>query len=40
MIVSGDEGLDELSLAGGNEVADVRGDNFEMKRVDASHRRS
>lgn len=36
MIVSGDEGLDELSLAGGNEVADVRGDSFEMKRVDAS----
>ena len=23
MIVSGDEGLDELSLAGGNEIADV-----------------
>ncbi len=36
MIVSGDEGLDELSLAGGNEVADVRGNEFEMKRVDAS----
>ena len=36
MIVSGDEGLDELSLAGGNEVADVRGNDFEMKRVDAS----
>lgn len=36
MIVSGDEGLDELSLAGGNEVADVRGDDVEMKRVDAS----
>lgn len=36
MIVSGDEGLDELSLAGGNEVADVCGDDFEMKRVDAS----
>lgn len=36
MIVSGDEGLDELSLAGGNEVADVRGDSFEMKRIDAS----
>ena len=36
MIVSGDEGLDELSLAGGNEVADVRGTDFEMKRVDAS----
>lgn len=36
MIVSGDEGLDELSLAGGNEVADVRGEQFEMKRIDAS----
>ncbi len=36
MIVSGDEGLDELSLAGGNEVADVRGNSFEMQRVDAS----
>lgn len=36
MIVSGDEGLDELSLAGGNEVADVTGNDFEMKRVDAS----
>ena len=36
MIVSGDEGLDELSLAGGNEVADVIGNDFEMKRVDAA----
>ena len=36
MIVSGDEGLDELSLAGGNELADVRGADFEMRRVDAS----
>lgn len=36
MIVSGDEGLDELSLAGGNEVADVRGTDFEMRRIDAS----
>lgn len=35
MIVSGDEGLDELSLAGGNEVADVTGNSFEMKRVSA-----
>lgn len=34
-IVSGDEGLDELSLAGGNELADVRGDDFEMKRINA-----
>jgi len=36
MIVSGDEGLDELSLAGGNEVADVVGSEFEMRRFDAS----
>ncbi|WP_095011079.1 anthranilate phosphoribosyltransferase [Tsuneonella mangrovi] len=35
LIVSGDEGLDELSLAGGNEVADVRGNDFEMRRLDA-----
>src|SRR5690606_15166436 len=35
-VVSGDEGLDELSLAGGNEVADVRGDAVRMKRVDAA----
>ncbi|MEZ5695983.1 MAG: anthranilate phosphoribosyltransferase [Sphingomonadaceae bacterium] len=34
-IASGDEGLDELSLAGGNEVADVTGDSFEMRRVSA-----
>ncbi|MFA6220409.1 MAG: anthranilate phosphoribosyltransferase [Erythrobacter sp.] len=34
-IVSGDEGLDELSLAGGNELADVTGHEFAMKRVDA-----
>ena len=27
-IVSGDEGLDELSLAGGNELADVAGSDF------------
>jgi len=32
MIVSGDEGLDELSLAGGNEVADITGDTVLMKR--------
>ena len=36
-IVSGDEGLDELSLAGGNELADVKGDDFEMRRVIAVH---
>ena len=34
-VVSGDEGLDELSLTGGNEVADVRGAEVRMKRVDA-----
>ena len=32
-VVSGDEGLDELSLAGGNECADVRLDTVAMKRV-------
>ncbi|TNE58211.1 MAG: anthranilate phosphoribosyltransferase [Sphingomonadales bacterium] len=36
LIVSGDEGLDELSLAGGNELADVAGNDFEMRRVDAA----
>jgi len=35
LIVSGDEGLDELSLAGGNEVAIVTGHAFSMERVDA-----
>lgn len=35
-IVSGDEGLDELSLAGGNELAVVEGHAFEMKRIDAA----
>jgi anthranilate phosphoribosyltransferase len=35
-IVSGDEGLDELSLAGGNELAEVAGHDFEMHRVDAA----
>lgn len=35
-IVSGDEGLDELSLAGGNELADVADGDFTMKRVDAT----
>ncbi|MEP1606030.1 MAG: anthranilate phosphoribosyltransferase, partial [Marinomonas sp.] len=33
LIISGDEGLDELSLAGGNEVAEVRGNNFQMMRI-------
>ena len=36
LIVSGDEGLDELSLAGGNEVAVVTGNAFRMERVDAA----
>lgn len=36
LIVSGDEGLDELSLAGGNEVAVVTGHAFTMERIDAS----
>jgi len=36
LIVSGDEGLDELSLAGGNEVAVVTDHSFSMERVDAS----
>ncbi|MCA1661672.1 MAG: anthranilate phosphoribosyltransferase, partial [Novosphingobium sp.] len=36
MIVSGDEGLDELSLAGGNELADVIGGDFEMHRLDCA----
>lgn len=36
LIVSGDEGLDELSLAGGNEVAQVTGNAFVMQRLDPS----
>ncbi len=35
LIVAGDEGLDELSLAGGNEVAVVTGHSFTMTRIDA-----
>ena len=35
-IASGDEGLDELSLAGGNELAVVEGHDFEMRRIDAA----
>ena len=35
-IASGDEGLDELSLAEGNELADVRGRAFELRRVDCT----
>lgn len=37
LVVSGDEGLDELSLAGGNEVADVRGHYASMKRIEPEH---
>ncbi|KWV93026.1 anthranilate phosphoribosyltransferase [Erythrobacter sp. YT30] len=33
LIVSGDEGLDELSLAGGSEAAWVKGNSFEMRRL-------
>lgn len=37
MIVSGDEGLDELSLAGGNDVAEVKGhDLLAMRRLTAA----
>lgn len=36
LIVSGDEGLDELSLAGGNEIAVVGPDGFVMQRVTAA----
>jgi anthranilate phosphoribosyltransferase len=35
-VVSGDEGLDELSLAGGNELAEVVAGEVRMKRVDAA----
>ena len=35
-IVSGDEGLDELSLAGGNTLADVSGGKVTMRRIEAS----
>lgn len=33
LVVSGDEGLDELSLAGGNEAAEVKGSEVAMHRV-------
>jgi anthranilate phosphoribosyltransferase len=33
LVVSGDEGLDELSLAGGNEMAEVRNGELSMRRV-------
>jgi len=35
-IISGDEGLDELSLAGGNEVAVVTPDGIRFQRVSAA----
>lgn len=35
-VISGDEGLDELSLAGGNELADVTGHTIALRRVSAS----
>ena len=35
-IASGDEGIDELSLAGGNELAVVEDHDFEMSRVSAA----
>ena len=36
LVISGDEGLDELSLAGGNEVAEVVGAEIRMKRISPS----
>ncbi len=33
MVVSGDEGLDELSLAGGNELADITGTSLRIGRI-------
>jgi len=32
-VISGDEGLDELSLAGGNELAEVRNGELAMRRI-------
>ena len=32
-VISGDEGLDELSLAGGNELAEIIGSEVRMRRV-------
>jgi anthranilate phosphoribosyltransferase len=34
-VIAGDEGLDELSLAGGNELAQIEGGEVRMKRVSA-----
>lgn len=39
MVVSGDEGLDELSLAGGNEVAEVTANGVTMRRIAAADAR-
>ncbi len=37
MVVSGDEGLDELSLAGGNDVAEIRdSETIAMRRISAA----
>ncbi len=37
MVISGDEGLDELGLAGGNDVAEVRGgETVAMRRISAA----
>ncbi|WP_298193166.1 anthranilate phosphoribosyltransferase [Novosphingobium sp.] len=36
LVISGDEGLDELSLAGGNELAEVKDGNVLMRRVSAA----
>jgi anthranilate phosphoribosyltransferase len=36
-VVAGDEGLDELSLAGGNELAEIVGYDVRMKRVDGAN---
>jgi anthranilate phosphoribosyltransferase len=36
LVVSGDEGLDELSLAGGNELADVKDGQVLLRRIAAA----
>lgn len=33
LVISGDEGLDELSLAGGNELAEVKDGELSMRRI-------
>ena len=35
-VISGDEGLDELSLAGGNELAEITADGVSMRRISAA----